>query len=318
MRGRDGNDTLNGGDDDDFLERRPRRRHLDGGTGWDRAAYSTGATAGVTVDLNIVGRRPGYRLAGHGYADRHRACLRHPLQRRADRQWRRQLDLGRLGRLGRDRRRHIVGGGGNDLVQVGTGNHTADGGLGTDTLSLHGNGTDITAAGVTVSLALQGGAQATEQGSMILTGFENLSGSTFDDNLTGDGGDNVLAGDTGNDKLVGGAGDDMLYGDGRIGADTHGTGGSGPIVTIAGRRDCSIRCWSTATTCSKAATATTRSTAAAAPTRPAMRARPARSRSISSSASPNGAAGFDTLISIENATGSAFDDALGAAPATMS
>ena len=46
----------------------------------------------------------------------------------------------------------LSGGGGNDLVQVGTGNHNADGGLGIDTLSLHGNGTDITAAGVTVSL----------------------------------------------------------------------------------------------------------------------------------------------------------------------
>ena len=66
---------------------------------------------------------------------------------------------------------------------------------------------------------------------MILNGFENLSGSTFDDNLTGDGNDNVLAGDTGNDNLVGGGGMDILYGDGRIGPDTHGTGTSGPIVT---------------------------------------------------------------------------------------
>ena len=68
---------------------------------------------------------------------------------------------------------------------------------------------------------------------MNLSGFENLSGSTFDDNLTGDGNDNVLAGDTGNDNLVGGGGADMLYGDGRVWVDTHGTGTSGPIVTIA-------------------------------------------------------------------------------------
>ena len=51
---------------------------------------------------------------------------------------------------------------------------------------------------------------------MNASGFENLSGSIFDDVLTGDNGDNVLAGDGGNDKLAGGDGDDTLYGDGRI------------------------------------------------------------------------------------------------------
>ena len=28
---------------------------IDGGAGWDRATFTTGAIAGVTVDLNIVG-----------------------------------------------------------------------------------------------------------------------------------------------------------------------------------------------------------------------------------------------------------------------
>ena len=45
----------NGGDDDDFLNGGLGDDILDGGSGWDRATYSTGATAGVTVDLNIVG-----------------------------------------------------------------------------------------------------------------------------------------------------------------------------------------------------------------------------------------------------------------------
>jgi Ca2+-binding RTX toxin-like protein len=66
---------------------------------------------------------------------------------------------------------------------------------------------------------------------MTATGFENLSGTIYDDSLTGDDGANTLAGDTGNDALSGGKGDDVLYGDGRIGVDTHGTGGSGPITT---------------------------------------------------------------------------------------
>ena len=68
---------------------------------------------------------------------------------------------------------------------------------------------------------------------MTLTGFENLSGSIFDDVLTGDNDANLLAGDSGDDMLSGGDGDDTLYGDGRVIVDTHGTGGSGPIVTYA-------------------------------------------------------------------------------------
>ena len=84
---------------------------------------------------------------------------------------------------------------------------------------------------MTVSLALQGAAQNTEQGFMNAVRLRNLSGSIYDDFLTGDGNDNVLAGDRGNDILSGGDGNDTLYGDGRVIADTHGTGGSGPIVT---------------------------------------------------------------------------------------
>jgi len=83
-----------------------------------------------------------------------------------------------------------------------------------------------------VSLLLQGAPQATGQGSWNLSGFENLSGSSFNDALTGDNGDNLLAGYSGNDVLSGGKGDDNLLGDGVVEADTHDTGGSGPIVTI--------------------------------------------------------------------------------------
>ncbi len=68
---------------------------------------------------------------------------------------------------------------------------------------------------------------------MVATGFENLVGSIYDDSLTGDAGDNILAGVEGNDTLTGGDGNDTLYGDGAIVADTHGTGRSGPIITVA-------------------------------------------------------------------------------------
>src|SRR6185369_8247960 len=111
---------------------------------------------------------------------------------------------------------------------------TLDGGTGIDTWSLLGGTTEISAAGVTVSLALQGAAQNTEQGMMTATGFENLSGSIYDDNLTGDGNDNVIAGDLGNDVLLGGGGNDTLYGDGRIQIDDLDRDGDGTPDFVSG------------------------------------------------------------------------------------
>jgi len=236
MRGMDGNDTLKGGDDDDYLDGGQGDDILDGGAGWDRAAYSPSALAGVTVNLNIVGiaqatGQGNDTLTGIEHVSGTR--FNDVLTGDGGDNWIWGGTDG-SGVTGND---ILSGGGGNDLVQVGTGNHNLDGGTGTDTLSLHGNGTDITAAGVTVSLLLQGAAQATEQGAMTLNGFENVSASLFDDVLTGDNADNLLAGDAGADSLSGGDGADTLYGDGRVIVDHHGTGGSGPIVTYADASD---------------------------------------------------------------------------------
>ncbi len=231
LRGRDGNDTLKGGDGDDFLNGGIGDDVLDGGNGLDRAAYSTGATAGVTVDLTIVGvaQNTGSQGMDTLFSVEHVSGTRFNdvLTGNAGDNW----IWGGSDTSGVTGNDILSGGGGSDLIEVGTGDHSLNGGTGTDTLSLYGNETDITAAGVTVSLALQGAAQATEQGSMTLSGFENLSGSIFADVMAGDNGANLLAGDRGDDSLGGGKGDDALYGDGRVIVDTHGSGTSGPIVT---------------------------------------------------------------------------------------
>jgi Ca2+-binding RTX toxin-like protein len=233
LRGLGGNDILLGGGDDDFLNGGLGDDVLTGGAGWDRAAYSTGATAGVTVDLSIVGVAQNTGSQGMDTLTE----IEHVSGTKFDDvlagdggdNWLWGGSDG-SGVTGND---VISAGGGNDLVQIGAGNHTLSGGLGNDSWSFHGNGTDVSAAGVTVSLALQGAAQATEQGSINASGFENLSGSTFDDALTGDSAANILAGDSGNDTISGGDGADTLYGDGRIYADTHGIGTSGPIAIAA-------------------------------------------------------------------------------------
>jgi Ca2+-binding RTX toxin-like protein len=224
IRGGAGNDTLLGGNGDDFLNGGVGDDVLSGGAGFDRVSFFTGATAGVTVDLNLQGSAQNTgqgmdtltgieHVSGTTFVD--------ALTGDGGDNW-------LWGEGGND---VLKAGGGNDLVQVGPGNAVADGGLGVDAISFLDTITGAP-AGVTVSLALQGAAQATGEGSMLLAGFENLSGGTVNDTLTGNAGDNVIAGDSGNDTLSGGDGDDTLYGDGRILVDNHGPGGSGPITTF--------------------------------------------------------------------------------------
>ncbi|MGB9143217.1 MAG: calcium-binding protein, partial [Aestuariivirga sp.] len=64
-----------------------------------------------------------------------------------------------------------------------------------------------------------------------LSGIENLVGSKFDDILTGDAGSNVIDGGVGNDTLEGGAGADTLVGG--VGVDTALYGNSSVGVTVS-------------------------------------------------------------------------------------
>jgi len=233
--GRGGNDTMIGGNGDDFLRGSDGADILDGGSGFDRvSSFVTAPTGGIHFDLNIQGvaQDTGQgmdTLIGIEHASG--TVLDDTLTGNGGDNW---LWDGSDGVAGGGTGNDVMsGGGGNDVLETGGGNDVLDGGSGVDTWSFLGGQVEISSAGVTASLALQGAAQNTEQGMMSATGFENLSGSLYDDNLTGDGGDNVIAGDLGGDTLLGGDGNDTLYGDGRIQVDYHGTGGSGPITTFA-------------------------------------------------------------------------------------
>jgi Ca2+-binding RTX toxin-like protein len=222
VRGGDGNDSLEGEAGDDFLAGGNGDDILNGGEGLDRASFSTGAYAGVTVNLTLIAAQNSGQGMDTLIGIEHVSGTRYDDVLTGN-------DLANWlwggtdfsGVTGNDT---ISSGGGDDLVQVGTGNHLLDGGSGIDTISFHGNGTDITAAGVTVSLALQGMAQVTEQGSMTLRNFENVSGSDLADIISGDAGNNVLAGLSGADLLLGGEGDDLLLGDGLIAPLTSNSG----------------------------------------------------------------------------------------------
>lgn len=104
----------------------------------------------------------------------------------------------------------IFGGDGDDVIAGGGGTDILDGGAGNDTNSFQGIGRNVDAnlnTGTAFYVAPNG--NTIEES---FSNFENLTGFTGDDRLTGDGNDNVLDGGAGNDQLTGGGGNDTLIG----------------------------------------------------------------------------------------------------------
>ena len=102
---------------------------------------------------------------------------------------------------------NLTGSGFNDTLEGDSGNNVLAGGAGIDTVSY-----EHAAAGVTVSLAITTAQNTGGVGTDTLTGFENLTGSGFNDVLTGSSAANILMGLAGDDTLNGGAGADTLIG----------------------------------------------------------------------------------------------------------
>jgi Ca2+-binding RTX toxin-like protein len=127
----------------------------------------------------------------------------------------------------------VFGMNGDDTITGSSFADTLSGGAGDDRLD--GGGANDTAwyldapSGVTVTLAVQGTAQATGgAGNDTLVSIENLTGSNFNDILTGNSGANVLVGAAGDDTLDGGTGSDRLYGG--LGDDTFRVNVQGDLV----------------------------------------------------------------------------------------
>ena len=121
---------------------------------------------------------------------------------------------------------NLTGSGFNDTLEGDGANNVLNGGAGTDTVSYEHAG-----AAVAVSLATTAAQNTGGAGTDTLSGFENLTGSAFDDTLTGSTAANVLMGLAGNDTLNGGAGADTLIGG--AGNDTL-VGGSGADILTGG------------------------------------------------------------------------------------
>ena len=124
----------------------------------------------------------------------------------------------------------LAGGGGSDVLAGRGGDDTLDGGTGaSDTVDY-----SAAAAGVVVDLAAGLASADGDGGSDTLVSVENVIGSSLGDSLSGDAGDNVLAGGGGSDVLAGRGGDDTL--DGGTGAsDTvdYSAAAAGVVVDLA-------------------------------------------------------------------------------------
>jgi Ca2+-binding RTX toxin-like protein len=123
---------------------------------------------------------------------------------------------------------NLTGSAYDDTLEGNRGNNRLAGGAGIDTVSYeHAEG------GVTINLASTSGQNTGGAGTDTLSGFENLTGSDFNDALKGTSSANVLIGLDGNDVLFGNGGADTLIGgegndilNGGAGADLM-TGGNG-------------------------------------------------------------------------------------------
>ncbi|NEJ60775.1 type I secretion C-terminal target domain-containing protein [Rhizobium leguminosarum] len=188
LTGNVGANVIDGGNGNDVIEGGAGNDTLTGGMGTDTATYAN-AASGVTVNLatataqNTVGAgtdtMSGFEnLTGSAFGDT----------------------------LTGDSAANVIdGGNGNDTIQGGAGNDTLTGGQGTDTLTYISS-----SAAVTVNLATATAQNTVGAGTDTISGFENLTGSAFNDTLTGDGNANVIEGGAGNDTINAAGGNDTL------------------------------------------------------------------------------------------------------------
>jgi len=271
LQGLAGADTLNGGAGNDTL---------DGAEGNSDTASYVGAAGGVTVQ---VGTTAAQNTGGAG------VDTLIGIENLTGSAFNDTLTGNGVGNI-------LNGGAGNDMLNAGVGNDTLVGGDGNDTLiggagndSLNGGaaGSDTAsyadaAVGVTVSLATAAAQNTIGSGIDTLIGIENVTSSNLNDNVTGNAVANVLNGGAGNDTLTGAAGDDSLIGG--VGNDSL-VGGSGNDSLNGG--------------------------AAGSDTASYVDATAGVTVSLAIAAAQNTiGSGTDTLINIENLTGSSWNDTL--------
>jgi Ca2+-binding RTX toxin-like protein len=172
---------------------------------------------------------------------------------------------------------HLFGGADDDLLQGGAGFDELDGGDGNHDRASYN--LSLGAVAVTLTNTIGYGFGGAAEGDTLVR-IEDLQGSTYDDYLVGNDADNNLDGHHGNDILKGGGGTNVLFGAG--GNDTL-KGGGGTDILNGGDNVDTVTYYSS-------------------PVGVLV--------SLREHYAYNGDAAGDTLINIENLTGSAYSDSL--------
>ncbi len=178
-----GADTLKGGAGDDRLVGGAGIDVVDGGDGFDIVDYSADAIAASAPGLSIT-------IDGNTVTSVNAALEESEVAMNVE---------AIIGSLGDDT---VTGGAGDDTYIAGAGDDQFDGGAGSDTVRFG------TAVVVDLDLSFVQGVD----GSLALTGIENLTGSASADTLRGNAAANVLIGGLGDDVLAGRGGADTLIG----------------------------------------------------------------------------------------------------------
>lgn len=220
LLGNGGDDSLSGGLGDDFLRGGAGNDTIDGGGGNDVADYSD-AIGSVTVNLAIVGPQ----LVGGGAGQDSLISIEDV--RGSNFQDVLEGNSAANTLVGNGGDDVLSGGAGDDLLVGGEGNDFLNGGDGTDTADYSEANGGVTVDLATVSLQSVGGGQ----GSDVLSGVENVVGSSFGDSLAGTIGANVLSGGSGADTLSGREGDDTITGG--LGDDVISLGEGNDVVNFS-------------------------------------------------------------------------------------
>ena len=208
LAGNAGNNLLQGGRDDDTLDGGAGADVLDGGEGNDTASYARAST-GVLLNLADTASNTGEaagdvynsieNLTGSAFAD----VL-----------------------LGDNQANRLDGGAGDDRLVGGAGADTLVGGSGVDTA-------DYTASQPAIAVDLQAGTGAGgDADGDTLQGIESVLGTRGADELRGNADDNRLVGGAGNDVLEGRAGADVLEGGDGIDSASYASAAAGVFASL--------------------------------------------------------------------------------------